>query len=46
LPTTGRELAGLARVLGHPAGGQAELLEEYRRATRRARAVVEQIFYA
>ncbi len=46
VPTSGRELAGLARVLGHPAGAQADVVEDYRRATRRARSVVERLFYA
>jgi glutamate-ammonia-ligase adenylyltransferase len=46
LPSSGRELAGLARALGYPAGAHADLLEDYRRATRRARAVVERTFYA
>jgi glutamate-ammonia-ligase adenylyltransferase len=46
LPTTGRELEGAARVLGYPAGTQGQFLDDYRRATRRARAVVERVFYA
>jgi [glutamine synthetase] adenylyltransferase / [glutamine synthetase]-adenylyl-L-tyrosine phosphorylase len=46
LPSSGRELAGLARALGYPAGSHADLLEDYRRATRRARAVVERTFYS
>jgi glutamate-ammonia-ligase adenylyltransferase len=45
LPSTGRDLAGVARVLGYPAERQGEFLEDYLRATRRARAVVERIFY-
>jgi glutamate-ammonia-ligase adenylyltransferase len=45
LPTSGRDLAGVARVLGYPAGGQADLLDDYRRVVRRARAVVERVFY-
>ena len=45
LPTSGRELDGVARSLGYPAGSQGEFLDDYRRATRRARAVVERVFY-
>jgi glutamate-ammonia-ligase adenylyltransferase len=41
----GRELEGIARALGRTDGGP-ELLEDYRRATRRARAVVERVFYS
>ncbi|MFN2524329.1 MAG: bifunctional [glutamine synthetase] adenylyltransferase/[glutamine synthetase]-adenylyl-L-tyrosine phosphorylase [Mycobacteriales bacterium] len=46
LPSSGRELAGVAHALGYPAGAQGEFLDDYRRATRRARAVVERVFYA
>jgi glutamate-ammonia-ligase adenylyltransferase len=46
LPTSGAELDGAARVLGYPAGDQGRFLDDYRRATRRARAVVERVFYA
>ncbi|MEX2289123.1 MAG: bifunctional [glutamine synthetase] adenylyltransferase/[glutamine synthetase]-adenylyl-L-tyrosine phosphorylase [Mycobacteriales bacterium] len=46
LPSSGRDLAGVARVLGYPAGTQGDFLDDYRRATRRARAVVERVFYA
>jgi glutamate-ammonia-ligase adenylyltransferase len=36
----------VASVLGYPADGDAgEFLDDYRRTTRRARAVVEQVFY-
>ena len=45
LPTDLRELAGVARVLGYPPGAAGTLVDDYRRATRRARAVVEQVFY-
>ncbi|GAA5165453.1 bifunctional [glutamine synthetase] adenylyltransferase/[glutamine synthetase]-adenylyl-L-tyrosine phosphorylase [Pseudonocardia eucalypti] len=46
LPRSGRELAAVARALGYPAGGDpGEFIDEYRRITRRARAVVERIFY-
>jgi glutamate-ammonia-ligase adenylyltransferase len=45
LPSSGRDLAGVARALGYPAGTQGDFLDDYRRATRRARAVVERVFY-
>ena len=45
LPTDLRELAGVARVLGYPPGAAGTLVDDYRRATRRARTVVEQVFY-
>ena len=43
LPTSVRDLAAVAFVLGSQPPG--ELLEEYRRTTRRARGVVERVFY-
>jgi glutamate-ammonia-ligase adenylyltransferase len=46
LPSSGRVLDGVARALGYPAGSQGDFLDDYRRATRRARAVVERVFYA
>ncbi|MBV9315657.1 MAG: bifunctional [glutamine synthetase] adenylyltransferase/[glutamine synthetase]-adenylyl-L-tyrosine phosphorylase [Pseudonocardia sp.] len=46
LPRSGRELAAVARAMGYPAGGDpGEFVDEYRRVTRRARAVVERVFY-
>jgi glutamate-ammonia-ligase adenylyltransferase len=33
-------------VLGYPAEAQGDFLDDYRRATRRARTVVERVFYA
>jgi glutamate-ammonia-ligase adenylyltransferase len=45
LPSSGRELAGVARALGYPAGASGTFLDDYRRVTRRARAVVERVFY-
>jgi glutamate-ammonia-ligase adenylyltransferase len=45
LPSSGRELDGVARTLGYPADSQGDFLDDYRRATRRARAVVERVFY-
>jgi glutamate-ammonia-ligase adenylyltransferase len=46
LPSSGRELDGVARSLGYPPSSQGDFLDDYRRATRRARAVVERTFYA
>ncbi len=45
VPTDVRELAAIARAVGYPPGRSGELLEDYRRVTRRARAVVERVFY-
>ena len=46
LPRSGRELAAVATALGYPADGDPGVfLDDYRRATRRARAVVERVFY-
>jgi glutamate-ammonia-ligase adenylyltransferase len=44
-PGDSRELAAVARYLGHPAGHAGDMLDDYRRRTRRARAVVERLFY-
>jgi glutamate-ammonia-ligase adenylyltransferase len=47
LPTSGRELAAVARALGHSADSDpGEVVDEYRRTTRRARVVVERSFGA
>jgi [glutamine synthetase] adenylyltransferase / [glutamine synthetase]-adenylyl-L-tyrosine phosphorylase len=46
MPTSGRELAAVARALGYASDADpGECLDDYRRTTRRARAVVERIFY-
>ncbi|MGV8967719.1 MAG: bifunctional [glutamine synthetase] adenylyltransferase/[glutamine synthetase]-adenylyl-L-tyrosine phosphorylase [Cellulomonas sp.] len=45
LPHDRQALAGLARVMGYPAGSGADLEEDYLRAARRARGVVERVFY-
>ncbi len=45
VPTDLRDLAGVAHVLGYPAGESGRLLEDYRRVTRRARQVVERLLY-
>ncbi|MFF7631899.1 bifunctional [glutamine synthetase] adenylyltransferase/[glutamine synthetase]-adenylyl-L-tyrosine phosphorylase [Kitasatospora sp. NPDC008050] len=44
-PNEPRELAQVARYLGYGAGHSGELMDDYRRATRRARTVVERLFY-
>ncbi len=45
IPAHGRELAGVARALGYPEGGDpGEFVDDYRRATRRARRVVDRLF--
>jgi glutamate-ammonia-ligase adenylyltransferase len=45
IPTDARALAGVAAAAGWLPGQAGELLEAYRRAARRARSVVERIFY-
>lgn len=45
VPEGVRERAGVARVLGYPPERAGELVEDYRRVTRRARAVVERVFF-
>lgn len=45
LPTDGREAARLARLMGYEHRPQASLRDDYRRVTRRARKVVERVFY-
>jgi glutamate-ammonia-ligase adenylyltransferase len=45
IPGDVRERALIARALGYPAEGSEDFVEDYRRATRRARAVVERVFY-
>ena len=46
LPVDPRSLAAVARAMGYPAGHAQDLVEDYRRATRRARAVYEVVFFA
>ncbi|HEU5033600.1 MAG TPA: bifunctional [glutamine synthetase] adenylyltransferase/[glutamine synthetase]-adenylyl-L-tyrosine phosphorylase [Mycobacteriales bacterium] len=46
LPTDPRSLASVARAMGYPAGHTQDLLEDYRRAARRARAVYDEVFFA
>ncbi|MFC8097667.1 bifunctional [glutamine synthetase] adenylyltransferase/[glutamine synthetase]-adenylyl-L-tyrosine phosphorylase [Streptomyces sp. NPDC057363] len=45
-PTDPRELAAVGRYLGHGPGHAGDMLDEYRRTARRARTVVEELFYA
>ncbi|MEV4340461.1 bifunctional [glutamine synthetase] adenylyltransferase/[glutamine synthetase]-adenylyl-L-tyrosine phosphorylase [Streptomyces sp. NPDC049590] len=45
-PTEPRELAAVGRYLGYGAGHVGDMLDAYRRTTRRARTVVEDLFYA
>ncbi len=45
VPTEAHELSAVGRVLGYNPGESGELLEDYRRTTRRARAVSEKLFY-
>ncbi|MFD6290678.1 bifunctional [glutamine synthetase] adenylyltransferase/[glutamine synthetase]-adenylyl-L-tyrosine phosphorylase [Streptomyces sp. NPDC060205] len=44
-PSDGRELAAVGRYLGYGPGHVGDMLDDYRRTTRRARAVVDEQFY-
>ncbi|MFK4146679.1 bifunctional [glutamine synthetase] adenylyltransferase/[glutamine synthetase]-adenylyl-L-tyrosine phosphorylase [Streptomyces sp. NPDC004065] len=44
-PTEPRELAAVGRYLGYGPGHVGDMLDAYRRTARRARAVVEELFY-
>ncbi|GAA3489801.1 MULTISPECIES: bifunctional [glutamine synthetase] adenylyltransferase/[glutamine synthetase]-adenylyl-L-tyrosine phosphorylase [Streptomyces] len=44
-PSDGRELAAMGRYLGYDEGHVGDMLDDYRRITRRARAVMEDLFY-
>ncbi|KOX20172.1 MULTISPECIES: bifunctional [glutamine synthetase] adenylyltransferase/[glutamine synthetase]-adenylyl-L-tyrosine phosphorylase [unclassified Streptomyces] len=44
-PSEPRELAAVGRYLGYESGHVGEMVDDYRRITRRARAVVEELFY-
>jgi glutamate-ammonia-ligase adenylyltransferase len=47
LPRHGRELLGVTRAVGRPAGSDpGEFVDDYLRTMRRARQVVERVFYA
>jgi [glutamine synthetase] adenylyltransferase / [glutamine synthetase]-adenylyl-L-tyrosine phosphorylase len=45
LPAGQPELAATARVLGYPPDGAQDLVQDWRRAARRARVVMERVFY-
>ncbi len=45
LPAKQAELAAVARILGYPPDAGQALVEDYRRTARRARAVMERLFY-
>ncbi|MFI6872360.1 bifunctional [glutamine synthetase] adenylyltransferase/[glutamine synthetase]-adenylyl-L-tyrosine phosphorylase [Streptomyces sp. NPDC050400] len=44
-PSDGRELGAVGRYLGYGPGHVGDMLDDYRRITRRARAVMEERFY-
>lgn len=46
VPTDTHDLASIAQVLGYRGHEGGALLDDYRRLTRRARAVVERVFYS
>lgn len=45
IPKDLRERARLARAIGYPAPRVPDMMEDYRRTTRRARTVMERVFY-
>jgi glutamate-ammonia-ligase adenylyltransferase len=45
IPARSAEVAAVASVLGYPVGAGQDLVQDYRRAARRARAVMERLFY-
>jgi glutamate-ammonia-ligase adenylyltransferase len=45
LPSAAAELAIVARLLGYPPDGSQQLAEDWRRASRHARSVMERLFY-
>ena len=44
-PGDSRELTGVARYLGYGTGHAGQMVDDYRRGARRARVVVEDVFY-
>jgi glutamate-ammonia-ligase adenylyltransferase len=44
-PSQPRELAAVGRYLGYGPGHAGDMLDAYRRTARRARGVVEELFY-
>ncbi len=45
VPSAPPDLTGVAYLMGYGPGHGSDLLEDYRRVTRRARSVVERVFY-
>jgi len=45
LPSAPGELAVAARLLGYPPDGTQDLVQDWRRVGRQARAVMERLFY-
>jgi glutamate-ammonia-ligase adenylyltransferase len=45
VPTDVGELRAVAYVLGYPVDQSGRMIDDYRRATRRARQVFERLFY-
>lgn len=45
VPAAARERRLIAQTLGYPPDGSEDFLDDYRRVTRRARQVVERVFY-
>lgn len=45
IPTDVRDLAAVSRVMGYEPGHSADMLDDYLRATRRARTVFDRLFY-
>ncbi|WP_219470991.1 bifunctional [glutamine synthetase] adenylyltransferase/[glutamine synthetase]-adenylyl-L-tyrosine phosphorylase, partial [Nonomuraea rhizosphaerae] len=45
VPADARERRMIARTLGYPPDGSEDFLDDYRRGTRRARQVVDRVFY-
>ena len=46
IPTDSRDLAAVAHLLGYPPGSTSQLLEDHQRATRHARRVIDELFWA
>ncbi|MDJ0466831.1 bifunctional [glutamine synthetase] adenylyltransferase/[glutamine synthetase]-adenylyl-L-tyrosine phosphorylase [Streptomyces sp. H27-C3] len=44
-PSDGKELGAMGRYLGYESGHVGDMLDDYRRTTRRARGVMEELFY-
>ena len=46
LPGDGRDRDGIARIVGYPPGHGEQAEEDYLRLTRRARSIIDRVFYA